>query len=182
MTGSYQKRRHRCVTGTPQNARIPAITEGAIVQQLAGTVGHMALLSLSLLGGFRARLFLGADVEIPRKKARALLAYLASYPGHNFLRDKLASLLWGDLSDEQARHNLRQTLLTLRAALPVGPPILLSDGEAIGLAPDTVEVDVVTYERLAAETAPEALTEAANLYQGDFLDGFVVEEAPFEEW
>src|SRR5262249_10242094 len=141
-----------------------------------------ALLSLSLLGGFRARLVSGSDVEIPRKKARALLAYLASYPGHNFLRDKLASLLWGDLSDEQARHNLRQTLLALRAALPVRPPILLSDGEAVGLAPDTVEVDVVTYERLAVETTPEALAEAASLYQGDFLDGFVVGEAPFEEW
>lgn len=142
----------------------------------------MALLNLSLLGGFRARLASGSDVEIPRKKAQALLAYLGLYPGQSFLRDKLASLLWGDLPDEQARHNLRQTLFALRAALPARPPSLLSDGEAVGLAPDAVEVDVVTYERLAAEATPDALAGAASLYQGDFLDGFVVEEAPFEEW
>src|SRR3990172_3849515 len=130
----------------------------------------MALLSLSLLGGFRARSASGSDVKIPRKKAQALLAYLGLYPGQSFLRDRLASLLWGDLPDEQARHNLRQAVFALRAGLPAGAPILLSDGEAVGLAPDAVEVDVVTYERLATEATPEALAEAARLYQGDFFD------------
>jgi DNA-binding SARP family transcriptional activator len=142
----------------------------------------MAILELSLLGGFRVRLASGSDIEIPRKKSQALLAYLALYPGQNFLRDKLASLLWGDLPDGQARHNLRQTLFALRAALPARLRIVLSEGETVGLLPGTVDVDVIAYERLAAEATPAALAEAASLYQGDFLDGFVVEEESFEEW
>src|SRR2546430_4543129 len=39
-------------------------------------------------------------------------------PGRMIARDKLAALLWGDASDERARHSLRQALVTLRQALP----------------------------------------------------------------
>lgn len=140
----------------------------------------MTRLDLSLLGGFRLRLASDSDVELRLKKARALLAYLAMHPGQPFLRDRLATLLWGDLSDDQARHNLRQALFALRRVLPPGS--LVTDAAAVALAPDVVGVDVIVYERLASETKPDALAEAARLYRGDFLDGFVIEEPTFEEW
>src|SRR2546423_15680704 len=105
---------------------------------------------LSLCGVFRVRLASGPEVEIPRKKAEALLAYLARYSGQRFRRDKLAAFLWGDFSEEQARRNLRQTLFVLRTALSAMSPVLLTDDETVGLASDLAEVDVVTYERLAA--------------------------------
>src|SRR5262249_20957793 len=142
----------------------------------------MAVLHVSMLGGFRARLASGSDLEIPRKKAKALLGYLSLCPEQRCLRDKLASLFWGNVPDEQARHNLRQTLFTLRNALPATPPILLSNGESIALAAGTVDVDAVTFARLASASKPGALAEAASLYQADLLDGFAVDEAPFEEW
>ena len=47
----------------------------------------MARLSLSLLGGFQARLDSGSAVALPTRKAQALLAYLASPPGQAHPRD-----------------------------------------------------------------------------------------------
>ena len=57
----------------------------------------MAVLELTLFGAFEARLKSGATVILPRKKAQALLAYLALRPGQMHARDTLAALLWGDV-------------------------------------------------------------------------------------
>src|ERR1700737_3836100 len=74
----------------------------------------MTQLSLRLLGGLRAQHGSGRPLSIPRKKAQALLAYLALHPGAAASRDSLAGLLWSGTTDEHARHNLRQTLFALR--------------------------------------------------------------------
>jgi DNA-binding SARP family transcriptional activator len=72
----------------------------------------MARLALTLLGGFQARLGAGPPLTLPTKKIQALLAYLALPPGREHARDKLAVLLWGDLSQATpatacARRSLR---------------------------------------------------------------------------
>jgi DNA-binding SARP family transcriptional activator len=42
--------------------------------------------------------------------------------------------MWGSAEAEQARHNLRQTLLAFRQELPRGrPPILLTEGDAVAV-------------------------------------------------
>ncbi len=56
-------------------------------------------------------------LRIASKKGIALLAYLALHPEHTVGREKLATLLWGDRPDQQARLNLRQCILSLRNAL-----------------------------------------------------------------
>ena len=56
----------------------------------------MAKLRLTLLGGFEARTDSGLSLAISRKNAQMLLAYLALHPTQTHLRDKLATLLWGD--------------------------------------------------------------------------------------
>ena len=143
----------------------------------------MAVLKVALLGMFEARLASGAALTFPRKKSEALLAYLALHPGQTQARDKLAALLWGDSSDERARHSLRQALVTLRRALPgQAAACLVEVGDTIKLDPSAVEVDVALFERLAAEVSPEALERAAALYRGDFLEGVGVDEPAFEEW
>jgi DNA-binding SARP family transcriptional activator len=73
---------------------------------------------LTLLGGFEAQLDNGAGLVLPTRKAQALLAYLALPTGRAHLREKLASLLWGDMPDAQARGNLRHALSRIRKALP----------------------------------------------------------------
>jgi hypothetical protein len=55
----------------------------------------MARLTLTLLGGFQARLGTGPPLTLPTKKIQAFLAYLALPPGREHTRDKLAALLWG---------------------------------------------------------------------------------------
>jgi DNA-binding SARP family transcriptional activator len=138
-------------------------------------------LRVTLLGGFEA--WLGsARVRLPRKKAQALLAYLGTNPGQSHPRDKLAALLWGEKSPDKARGGLRHALMALRKALADQPLALWTEGETLALNPEGVEVDVVTFERRIAEGTPRALEQATELYRGDLLLGFDVNEPLFEEW
>jgi len=144
----------------------------------------MAHIDLKLLGGFQVRPSDGGPpIRVPTRKAQGLLAYLALPCGLAHPRDKLAALLWGDMREGQARTNLRQTLFTLRKALPV---IELDgfqlDAANLTLEPAAVDVDVATFEQLVTKGTPEALAEAAAIYHGDLLQGLAVREAPFEEW
>jgi hypothetical protein len=75
-------------------------------------------LKLTLLGGFQAQLDAGAALVLPTRKTQALLAYLALPLGQAHPREKLATLLWGDMPDAQARGNLRHALSRIRTALP----------------------------------------------------------------
>ena len=143
----------------------------------------MTRLVVNLLGGFRASLDSGAPCILPTKKAQALLAYLALTPGRAYPRDGLASLLWGDRGSAQARRSLRQTVYELRkAALDAHDELLHLEGEDIALNPTAAEIDVQRFEQLVNEGTPETLDQAAALYRGDLLHGFVLDEAGFEEW
>src|ERR1700730_7102455 len=75
-------------------------------------------IEITLLEGVHARCAEGSVIPLPTKKAVALMAYLALRPGETHSRVKLGSLLWADTQEEQGRHSLRQTLLSLRKSLP----------------------------------------------------------------
>ena len=111
------------------------------------------------------------------------MAYLAVPVGQAHPREKLASLLWGDMQDAQARGNLRYALSRIGKALPRSArPGLVLDGPSVALDPAIVDVDVARLERLVADGRPEALEQIAGLYRGDLLAGLVLAERPFEEW
>jgi two-component SAPR family response regulator len=104
-----------------------------------------ALADITLLGGFLVRRPAGGAISLPTKKAQALLAYLAVPPGQAHPRDKLSSLLWGDMQEPQARASLRQAIFAIRKALP--PSDLLSqEGGSVALRSDAVQVDVAAFE------------------------------------
>src|SRR5216683_1252546 len=140
----------------------------------------MTQLSLRLLGGFRAQHGSGRPLAVRRKKAQALLAYLALHPGAPSSRDSLAGLLWSGTTDEHARHNLRQTLFTLRQTITPDPFIV--EGELVGLRENAVHADVAPFERGVGQGTREALRDATTLYRGELLEGFRVDEAPFDDW
>lgn len=144
----------------------------------------MKSLTLTLFGGFEARLSAREAFVLPRRKAKALLAYLALRPGLVCPREALMALLWGDVPAEQARHSLRQALVELRRALPNGKttPTLLAEGDSLALNPDRVEVDVAVFEELANRSTRKTLERAAALYTGDLLLGLTLREPPFEDW
>ena len=141
----------------------------------------MSTLGLKLFGGFELT---GASAaRLPTRKAEALLAYLAIPAGRAHRRAKLASMLWGDRGDAQSRHSLAQTLYLLRKSLQAngdGPVIV--ESRSVALDPSGVDVDVNKFEVLAAQQTPDALEEAAALYQGELLEGFEIREEAFEIW
>lgn len=144
----------------------------------------MAVLHLELLGDFRLRDESGALITISAKKSQAMLAFLGVKPSQLVSRDKMANLLWSSTAPEQARQSLRQTLSTLRRELAhvSSKKILVEEGDFLSLDASTVHVDVVELESLVAAGTPEALDPATRLYDGDFLDGFQIDEERFDQW
>ncbi|GAB4578660.1 MAG: AAA family ATPase [Anaerolineales bacterium] len=144
------------------------------------------MLSLRLLGPpqiLRAE----APVQIPRRKSRALLYYLAANPDPQ-PRDHLLALLWPELDRPSAQQTLRTTLYGLRKILT--DHLLINDTE-ISLAP-TTEVDVRIFHtnlhspisnysitQLPLESLPQTLA----LYRGEFLEGFSLPDStPYDDW
>jgi DNA-binding SARP family transcriptional activator/TolB-like protein len=148
-----------------------------------GSFNQVTVLSLELLGGFEARTDLGRPLELRSKKAKALLAFLALDPDRAHARDKLAAFLWPSNTDEQARHNLRQTVFALRKRLPAeGEGVLAVDADSIELSSREVEVDVSKFRRSVPGATGDALEAAVQLYRGDFLDGFALNQPEFDDW
>lgn len=108
----------------------------------------MARLSLTLRGGFHAGLDDDRTPALSIKKAQALLAYLSIPAGKSHLCDKLATLLWGEMREAQARGGLRRALFTLRRALGDAKPLRL-EGEGVALDPALVAIDVQEFEECA---------------------------------
>ena len=77
----------------------------------------MPTLRLSCLGPFQITLGNTPLTTFGADKARALLAYLAVEADRPHRHEILAGLLWSDLPEESALHNLRQALSSLRKAL-----------------------------------------------------------------
>jgi predicted ATPase/DNA-binding SARP family transcriptional activator len=135
----------------------------------------------------------GSNVAIERRKAFALLAYLASMPGPH-ARSSLGVLLWPDADATQGRANLSRALVDVREA--IGADALSADVDRVGLHPDALTVDAARFR--ACVTQVEAhrhgrdplcddclslLAEAADLYCGDFLAGFTLRDTPeFDTW
>lgn len=143
----------------------------------------MAVVEVTLLGGFEVR-SAGADVrDLTGQKDRALLAILALPTGATHSRDKLAGLLWGDSGDSQARDSLKHALARLRKCLAsTDTQPIVADRQSVRLDPDAVTIDAATFEQLLKDGAPEAVERAIALYNGDLLDGIGVRDRAFEDW
>ena len=141
----------------------------------------MPNLIIKTLGG---ACFSCADSELrpATRKAAALLVYLALSPRGTRSREHLAELLWGRSAEEQARASLRQTLSSLRKTLGEQADLIETTAEAISLRCEGLEIDVQRFRTLANSSDQPDIEQAAELYDGEFLQGFSVKEARFEEW
>jgi DNA-binding SARP family transcriptional activator/tetratricopeptide (TPR) repeat protein len=147
--------------------------------------GRKPIGRLRLLGGFELRDAAGDTVPLSSKKAQALLVYLAMRPGQRQSRDKLASLLWSEFEPGKARNSVRQAFFVLRRALgPSGMPALRFEHDLVWLVPGALKVDVAAFEQHAARRTPASLRRAAELYQGDALEGLELPGGAdlFEDW
>lgn len=141
-------------------------------------------LRLELLGGFNIAVGTTPLSGFTYGKGKALLAYLA-VTGRPCQRETLATLLWSELPDAEARTNLRVVLSNLRQVLA---PYLLITRETVGLNPELAPwVDVLAIQAALErrQIVPDVrhLQAALALYRGDLLAGFSVPDASvFDEW
>ncbi|MCG3206739.1 MAG: Serine/threonine-protein kinase PknD [Anaerolineae bacterium] len=153
----------------------------------------MAQLKLFLLGPPRVELD-GAPVDLNRRKALALLVYLA-VTGQPHSRDAMATLLYPDYSQSHARSYLRRDLAIVNTALV---------GDWLDTDRDTIELkrtpgfwlDVEQFRSFLAQCRAHdhdphlpcadclpLLNQAVALYTADFLAGFTLRDCPeFDDW
>lgn len=157
----------------------------------------MYRLDIRLFGPLDVTLDGHAVTEFRSKKVRALLAYLALAGNRPVARQQVATLLWGDYPDEQARKSLRTALTNLRQlftpADAIDSPYLVVDRQTVQLNVDSQSciVDVVRFDEClrnarvgASQSNNQALLdEAVTLWRDELMvDLTDVDSAEFEEW
>jgi DNA-binding SARP family transcriptional activator len=113
-----------------------------------------------------------AAPDLPRlRKAQGLLAYLLLYRGQRHTRDQLATLFWGDVSEDRARDSLSTALKIIRALLPATGAVLNTDRFAVQLDLGHAWLDVAALESgLVPGTPPAQQLAALRLYTADLLE------------
>ncbi len=140
------------------------------------------VLKLALLGPLQLSIDDEPLIGLDSGKARALLCYLAMN-GRSHSRHALATLLWGELPDADARRNLRGVLLKLRQYLE---PYLQISHQTVAIHPDApVWLDAAAFREGIEAGSKEAAgwETAVQLYRGEFLQEFYIRQAPdFDNW
>src|SRR6476661_5024170 len=131
-------------------------------------------LHIRLLGAFELRASDGRPLVVDSARVRSLLAYLLLHADAPISRERLASTLWPESTDPQARTNLRHVLHTLRRVVPgVDHRLRSTPGSLRWHSEPGDTLDVTEFERLAATNGPgrlDALRAAADGYTADLLD------------
>ena len=137
-------------------------------------------LKIFLLGQFRLQC---ADllIDLPSRSAQSLLAYLVLNAGMTHRREKLASLLWPEANEADARGYLRQALWRIRKSLTgealKGEDFLhVSELSITFLEKSDYWLDVDQLLKVAEDQPLEEILESARLYRGELLPGF------YDEW
>jgi DNA-binding SARP family transcriptional activator len=159
---------------------------GALADQLM-----MEELQLELLGGLSIGLGGAPVTDFVSRKAPALLCYLVLSDNPQ-PRKTLATLMWSGVPQTNANKSLSTALSNLRRLFS---PYLTITRQTASFNHNTPHrLDVREFQQRAEVAlaqgpgSPEAETyelmaQAASQYQGDFLEGFYVRDAPaFEEW
>jgi DNA-binding SARP family transcriptional activator len=142
----------------------------------------MPLIELRTLGTLGLHSAEGRELHslLAQPKRVALFVYLCIAQPHGFhRRDTLLGLFWPDSDQEHARASLRRSLYLLRRAL--GENAIRSRGdEEVAVDFELVWCDAAAFE---ASVRANRLEEALDLYRGDLLAGFFIDEAPeFDQW
>jgi DNA-binding SARP family transcriptional activator len=115
----------------------------------------------------------------PRRAAIFIYLLVESRGGRGISRDRVASMFWPEVDPERASHALSQALVHIRSSL--GESVFTGKGTSeVGVSADVVNADAVRFRNAIAA---RAWAEAADLYRGEFLDGFTLDEpGDFERW
>jgi DNA-binding SARP family transcriptional activator/predicted ATPase len=153
----------------------------------------MPHLDIRLLGPFEVTLNGEPVTRFRSDKVRALLAYLCVEKEGAHRREKLAGILWPDLTERSARANLRNALTNLRQILDdrliqeiTSPDFLLITRQTIQFNPESdawVDAQAFLDAIATPETPLTELEDAAAQYHDEFMAGFSLQSSSiFEEW
>src|SRR5574339_58998 len=135
-------------------------------------------------------------ITLERRKALALLAYLAVEPGGHS-RESLSALLWPDHTQSSAFKNLRQILWEIQKTVGEGWLLIEREKVTLNAAADTsadawrVWLDIREFERSFTEGCSQTeaprrialLAASVKLYRNHFLAGFSLKDAHlFNDW
>jgi DNA-binding SARP family transcriptional activator len=145
------------------------------------------MLKVKLFGAGWAALDDQPVANFPSQQAHLLLCYLLLNARYPHLRDKLASLFWGEFSTQASRKYLRNALWKLRqlfdaAQVSLDDYLLISDESVAFIRTSAYWLDVEAFETAveACRDVPgqdlppaqaAALGEAVELVAGDLLQG-----------
>ncbi|GAC1415491.1 MAG: BTAD domain-containing putative transcriptional regulator [Candidatus Velthaea sp.] len=114
-----------------------------------------------------------ASIALP-PRAHTILALLALRHERPVPRSALAALLWPEVTDEEARTNLRRHLYLIVRTLPAeAHALLLTKGSAQWNPGARITCDVIEF--LIAAGSADRHSEAARLYAGELCAGIVDE-------
>ena len=149
------------------------------VSGVASPRGDNNPFSILMLGGLRVR-YGSAELDRFRtRKAGMLLAYLALNCRRAQPREEVLEVLWPEMDIDAARHNLSQTLHTLRRSLQdlsgFKTALIVADRDNLRMDRTHLWSDVLEFDNLLlnAETDPasrrDLLTKAVALYAGSLV-------------
>lgn len=113
-----------------------------------------------------------------QRRRLALLAMVEAAGPAGISRERLVGLFWGEGDEERGKRNLAQAVYALRRELDAED--LFSGANELRINSAVLGSDRA---RFLDALARDRLEEAVELYQGRFLDGFYLDDAPeFDRW
>ncbi|MFC5406999.1 response regulator [Cohnella soli] len=101
--------------------------------------------SVRCLGTFETRKVDGSLISWPTRKTEELFAYLLAYPNRLAGKWQLADLLWTDMEEDRALHNVHNAIYRLKKALKeAGLPVDLThsnEGYLLRVAPAFTDIE-----------------------------------------
>src|SRR6056297_3367801 len=133
----------------------------------------MPCLNVKMLG--RPKVKIGEEViEFPYKKVEGLLYYLLLEKKAD--RNKVASLLWGDMTDSSARKNLRNALYQLRKSV----------GKDFVLSPNRFKLEINDEKNINSDLhifLGDSNEKKIEIYEGEFLTNFTIRGSlAYSDW
>ena len=124
----------------------------------------------------------GEPITGMERRSAALLVYLACTE-RNHARDVLAEMFWEEDTAAATRNRFRGILANV---IKYVDPFVVSDRFTVAFDATRPSwwLDTVEFERCigCSNQAADELERAAELYQGDFLEGFYIDSHAFDEW
>lgn len=123
-----------------------------------------------------------------RRRAAALLLYLASKPGHSAPREQLLDELWPDAGPRDALNSLHQALYYLRRSIDewyeeiTSADYVVLESEIVYLDSSLVVIESAEFAKDASATLLEAFNPDRNLATINLYRGAFAPEFEYEEW